>query len=148
MQPSEAGPPGCLSGWGWETVPSAMSVETPTKPAPVARAEATGEQAGESAVLETPARAGFVARAAIDAVIGVLAVKVAVGWVVTRPISVARSRRLPASRSGRDCRSWLRSALAAMRFGGCSSRCSAMGLRARIAAFALYSLSYARDRRI
>jgi len=45
----------------------------------VERAQAAGEQAGQSPVFATLARAGFVARAVIYAVIGVLAVKVAVG---------------------------------------------------------------------
>ncbi|MFY9578917.1 MAG: DUF1206 domain-containing protein [Gaiellaceae bacterium] len=56
-----------------------MSIQAPDKPAPVKRAEAVGEKAGQSRACELLARAGFVARGVIYAVIGILAVKLAVG---------------------------------------------------------------------
>src|SRR5262249_45452711 len=56
-----------------------MSVRTSTRPGPVDRAEAAGEQAGRGTVFEALARAGVVARGGILAGIGGLAVKLAVG---------------------------------------------------------------------
>ena len=56
-----------------------MSIQTPAKPVPVKRAEAVGEKAGQSRVFELLARAGFIARGVIYGVIGILAVKLAVG---------------------------------------------------------------------
>jgi hypothetical protein len=56
-----------------------MSIQTPAKPVPVKRAEAVGEKAGQSRGFELLARAGFIARGVIYGVIGILAVKLAVG---------------------------------------------------------------------
>jgi hypothetical protein len=56
-----------------------VSVQTPAKPVPVERAEAAGERAGQSKGFELLARAGFVSRGVIYGVIGILAVKLAVG---------------------------------------------------------------------
>src|SRR5437870_2821352 len=56
-----------------------MSVQTPSKPLPVKRAEAAGEKVGQSRGFELLARAGFVARGVIYGVIGILAVKLAIG---------------------------------------------------------------------
>ena len=54
-----------------------MSVHTPTKP--IREAKTAGEAVGQSTPFEALARAGFVARGAIYAIIGVLAIKVAIG---------------------------------------------------------------------
>jgi Domain of Unknown Function (DUF1206) len=56
-----------------------MSIQTPAKPVPVEYAQAAGEKVGQSKGFEVLARAGFVARGAIYGVIGILAVKLAVG---------------------------------------------------------------------
>lgn len=56
-----------------------MSTHAPSKPAPVAEAEAGGEKVVRSDGFEWLARSGFVARGLIYAIIGVLAVKVALG---------------------------------------------------------------------
>jgi hypothetical protein len=56
-----------------------MSIRTPAKLAPVERAETAGEKVERSKGFEALARAGFVARGAIYGVIGILAVKLAVG---------------------------------------------------------------------
>jgi hypothetical protein len=56
-----------------------MSIQAPAKPVPVKRAEAVGEKAGQSKGVELLARAGFAARGVIYGVIGILAVKLAVG---------------------------------------------------------------------
>ena len=56
-----------------------MSIETPTKPAPVRHAQAGGEKVVRSTGFEWLARAGFVARGLIYAVIGILALELAVG---------------------------------------------------------------------
>lgn len=56
-----------------------MSVQTPSKPEPVRQAKRAGEHVEQSRGFEVLARAGFVARAVIYGVIGILAVKVAVG---------------------------------------------------------------------
>jgi Domain of Unknown Function (DUF1206) len=56
-----------------------MSIQLPAKPASVTRAEAVGEKAGQSRGLGLLARAGFIARGVIYGVIGILAVKLAVG---------------------------------------------------------------------
>ena len=56
-----------------------MSIQTPAKPVPVERAEAVGERAGQSKAFELLARAGFISRGVIYGVIGILAVKLAVG---------------------------------------------------------------------
>ena len=54
-----------------------MSVHTPAKP--VREAKSAGEAVGRSTAFEALARAGFVARGAIYAIIGILAIKVALG---------------------------------------------------------------------
>jgi Domain of Unknown Function (DUF1206) len=56
-----------------------MSIQAPAKPEPVKRAEAAGDRATRSTGVELLARAGFVARGVIYGVIGILAVKLAVG---------------------------------------------------------------------
>lgn len=56
-----------------------MSIHTPTKASPLRHANTVGETVGRSSAFEALARAGFVARGAIYAIIGVLAVKVALG---------------------------------------------------------------------
>src|SRR5947209_3046660 len=56
-----------------------MSIQTPVKPVPVKRAEVAGDKVGQSRAFEVLARAGFVARGVIYGVIGILAVKLAVG---------------------------------------------------------------------
>ena len=56
-----------------------MSTQTTAKPLPLERAEAAGEQVGQSKGFELLARAGFVARGVIYGVIGILAVKLAAG---------------------------------------------------------------------
>ena len=56
-----------------------MSVQTPARHVAVKRAEAAGEKVGQSKGFEFLARAGFVARGVIYGVIGILAVKLAVG---------------------------------------------------------------------
>ena len=55
-----------------------MSIETPTKPAPVRHAQAGGEKVVRSTGFEWLARAGFVARGLIYGVIGILALELAV----------------------------------------------------------------------
>ena len=56
-----------------------MSIQTPTKPKPVLQAERAGEEVERSTAFEALARAGFVSRGVIYAVIGILALKVALG---------------------------------------------------------------------
>jgi hypothetical protein len=56
-----------------------MSVQAPEKPSPVRGAERAGEHVERTTAFEVLARAGFVARGVIYAVIGILAVKLAVG---------------------------------------------------------------------
>jgi Domain of Unknown Function (DUF1206) len=56
-----------------------MSIQTPTKPVQVDRVHAAGEKAQQSKGFELLARAGFVSRGVIYGVIGILAVKLAVG---------------------------------------------------------------------
>jgi hypothetical protein len=56
-----------------------MSIQTPAKPVAVDRAEAVGEKAQRTKGFELLARAGFVSRGVIYGVIGILAVKLAVG---------------------------------------------------------------------
>src|SRR5205823_5514195 len=59
-------------------VGSSMSSQT-TKPAPVRHAQAGGEKVARSDAFEWLARAGFVARGLIYGIIGILAIKLAVG---------------------------------------------------------------------
>ena len=54
-----------------------MSIHTPAKP--IRQAKTVGETLGQSTAFEVLARAGFVARGAIYAIIGILAVKLALG---------------------------------------------------------------------
>ena len=56
-----------------------MTMHTPSKPSPVQRAQGGGEKVARSDGFEWLARAGFVARGLIYGIIGVLAVKLAVG---------------------------------------------------------------------
>ena len=56
-----------------------MSVQVPTTPRPVRRAQTGGEKVARSRGFEWLARAGFIARALIYGIIGVLAIKLAVG---------------------------------------------------------------------
>lgn len=56
-----------------------MSIQTPSKPSPVRQAERAGERVERTAAFEALARAGFVARGVIYGVIGILAIKLAVG---------------------------------------------------------------------
>lgn len=56
-----------------------MTMHTPSKPRPVQRAQGGGEKVARSDGFEWLARAGFVARGLIYGIIGVLAVKLAVG---------------------------------------------------------------------
>jgi uncharacterized protein DUF1206 len=56
-----------------------MSVHTPTRPERVRQAKRVGETFERSGAFEALARAGFVSRGVIYAVIGILAVKVALG---------------------------------------------------------------------
>jgi Domain of Unknown Function (DUF1206) len=56
-----------------------MSIQTPSKPSSVMQAERAGAKLERTAAFETLARAGFVARGVIYGVIGILAVKLAIG---------------------------------------------------------------------
>jgi hypothetical protein len=56
-----------------------MNIETPAKPAPVKRAEAATSNVAHRKSFQLLARAGFVARGVIYGVIGILAIKLAVG---------------------------------------------------------------------
>jgi hypothetical protein len=56
-----------------------MSTQTPIRTLPLRRAESVGDSVEQSSLFEALARAGFVARAVIYGIIGVLAVKLAVG---------------------------------------------------------------------
>ncbi len=56
-----------------------MSIQTPSKPSPVRQAERAGEKVEHTTAFEALARAGFVARGVIYGVIGILAVKLAIG---------------------------------------------------------------------
>jgi Domain of Unknown Function (DUF1206) len=56
-----------------------MSIQTPSKPTAVRGAERAGEQVGRSTAFEALARAGFVARGVIYGIIGILAIKLALG---------------------------------------------------------------------
>jgi Domain of Unknown Function (DUF1206) len=56
-----------------------MSVQHPTRSLPLRRAETTAREVEQSTAFEVLSRAGFPARATIYAVIGILAIKVAVG---------------------------------------------------------------------
>jgi hypothetical protein len=56
-----------------------MRVQAPARHVPVKKAEAAGEKAAQSKGVELLARAGFIARGVIYGVIGILAVKLAVG---------------------------------------------------------------------
>ena len=56
-----------------------MTIQTPSKPRPVQQAEHAGEKVQRTKGFEALARAGFVARGVIYGVIGILAVKLALG---------------------------------------------------------------------
>ena len=56
-----------------------MSVQAPSKPRPVRHAQAKGERVARSSGFEWLARAGFVARGVIYGLIGILAIKLALG---------------------------------------------------------------------
>src|SRR5579862_8206080 len=56
-----------------------MSVQAPAKPRPVEGAQAGGEKVARSRGFESLARSGFAARGLIYVIIGVLAIKLAVG---------------------------------------------------------------------
>ena len=56
-----------------------MSAQAPTKPRPVRQTQAGGERVARSRGFEWLARAGFVARGLIYGIIGILAIKLAIG---------------------------------------------------------------------
>jgi hypothetical protein len=56
-----------------------MSIQAPRKPAAIHEAERAGERVGRSTAFEALSRAGFIARGAIYGIIGILAIKVALG---------------------------------------------------------------------
>jgi Domain of Unknown Function (DUF1206) len=56
-----------------------MSIHAPRKPAALHEAQRAGETVGSSSAFEALARAGFVARGVIYGIIGILAIKVALG---------------------------------------------------------------------
>lgn len=56
-----------------------MSIQTPSKPSSVRKAERDGDKIQHTMAFEALARAGFVARGVIYGVIGILAVKLAIG---------------------------------------------------------------------
>jgi Domain of Unknown Function (DUF1206) len=56
-----------------------MSVQHPTRSLPVQRAEATANEVEQSTAFELLSRAGFAARGTIYAIIGILAIKLALG---------------------------------------------------------------------
>jgi hypothetical protein len=56
-----------------------VSVQAPTKPQPVPSAQSSGEKVAHSRSFEWLARAGFVARGLIYGIIGILAIKLALG---------------------------------------------------------------------
>ena len=56
-----------------------MSVHAPSKPRPVRHAQAKGERVARSSGFEGLARAGFVSRGVIYGLIGILAIKLALG---------------------------------------------------------------------
>src|SRR5436190_23325782 len=56
-----------------------MSTQSPTRSVPLRRAESVGNRVEQTTVFEAFARVGFVARAVIYGIVGVLAVKLAVG---------------------------------------------------------------------
>jgi hypothetical protein len=56
-----------------------MSIHAPRKPAALHEAQRAGETVGRSSAFEALARAGFVARGVIYGIIGILAIKVALG---------------------------------------------------------------------
>jgi hypothetical protein len=56
-----------------------VSIQTPSKPSSVSRAERAGDKVEHTTGFEALARAGFVARGVIYGVIGILAVKLAIG---------------------------------------------------------------------
>ena len=56
-----------------------MSVQHPTRSLPLQRAKATANEAEHSTAFEVLSRAGFAARATVYAIIGVLAIKLAIG---------------------------------------------------------------------
>ena len=56
-----------------------MTIQDRTEPAPLKRAKSAGEDVGQSTAFEALARAGFAARGLIYGIIGVLALKLAIG---------------------------------------------------------------------
>lgn len=56
-----------------------MSIQSPSRSIPLKQAESAGNRVEQSTVFELLARAGFVARALIYGIVGVLAVKLAIG---------------------------------------------------------------------
>jgi len=56
-----------------------MSIHAPGKPAPLHEAQRAGNKVGQSTSFEALARAGFIARGVIYGIIGILAIKVALG---------------------------------------------------------------------
>jgi fumarate reductase subunit D len=56
-----------------------MSIQSPSRSIPVRRAESAGNRVEQSGVFEVLARAGFVSRAVIYGIVGVLALKLAIG---------------------------------------------------------------------
>ena len=56
-----------------------MSIQVPTRPQPVRGAQTSREKVGRSRGFEWLARAGFVARGLIYGIIGILAIKLAIG---------------------------------------------------------------------
>jgi fumarate reductase subunit D len=56
-----------------------MSIQSPARSIPLRRAESVGDRVEQTSIFEVLARAGFVARAVIYGIVGVLAVKLAIG---------------------------------------------------------------------
>jgi Domain of Unknown Function (DUF1206) len=56
-----------------------MSIQNPTRSSPLRRAESAGNRVEQTRLFEVLARAGFVARGVIYGIVGVLAVKLAIG---------------------------------------------------------------------
>ena len=95
-------------------------------------AKSAGEGFVNTAAFEWLSRAGFVARAAIYAIIGVLAFKLAIGCRRQAHESARRAEApSPTSRSAHCCSRCSRSASAATRCGACSAPLSGAGPKAR-----------------
>ena len=80
-----------------------MSHELRAGRTPVREARSTGESVAQAPQFEWLARAGLAARGIVYAIVGVLAVKLALGDGGKATTSRARSRRSRGSRSARRC---------------------------------------------